>query len=128
MNVTIDLAKKHAEEPNRFDAGVYRADLIKVLALYDELKAAPKNSLQYLIDNDLTIGAGLIHTCNDFDFIVKHGFDSITINGGRDGREEVLTKPQIIKRIKDLYFLGLQAYRDDQMQTDRIHKIIYKSE
>ena len=64
-----------------------------------------KNAVDYLRDNDISISTGLLFTCNDYDFITQNNFTTITINQGKQGREETLTKKDIVKRIKDLFFL-----------------------
>jgi hypothetical protein len=66
-----------------------------------------KSTLDYINHNKLTITTALLFTCKDYDYLVTIQDPlGLTINGGRKGREESLTKEDIVNRIRELYLLS----------------------
>lgn len=75
--------------------------------------------------NVLFSSSGLLFTCNDYDFIIEHKFEKILINESRKGREEWLTKSDILSLIKDLHFLQTKA-GNDIIDLEAVEKIFQK--
>jgi hypothetical protein len=67
-----------------------------------------KTTMQYLIDNEHMPISGLKFTINDYLFVKRHKLQKIIINEGKGKREEVLTKEDIVNRIKELYIFQQQ--------------------
>ena len=62
-----------------------------------------KTTEEYLKHSGLDVASAIYFTCRDYDFITINGFNTITINKGREGREEELTAFDIVNRIQELY-------------------------
>jgi hypothetical protein len=84
-----------------------------------------KNAVDYLRNNNFDVSTGLFFTCRDYDFIIEHDFEKIVIHEGRKGREEWLTKSDILSRIKDLYYLHKKP-GDDSVNMEAVEEIFQK--
>ena len=74
----------------------------------------------------LDVSTGLIFTCKDYDFLVDNNFTKIIINQGRKDREEVLSREDIVNRIKELYHIYKTTSQINKVNEENVNKLLEK--
>lgn len=86
-----------------------------------------KSTSDYLKHSMIDLSTGLIFTCKDYDFLVDNNFTKIIIiNEGKKGREEILSKEDIVKRIKELYHLYKASSQTNGINEDDVKNLLEK--
>lgn len=63
-----------------------------------------KTTYQYLVQNQMDIGMGLVTACKDLEFLIDNNFTEIVRQQSKPHLKEVINKQQLIDRINELFF------------------------